>query len=34
MRDLIKHDALISKGRNTPIRAVEKQLITAEHHAL
>ena len=26
--------SLISKDRNAPIRAVEKQLITAEHHAL
>ena len=26
--------SLISKDRNAPVRAVEKQLITAEHHAL
>ena len=26
--------SLISKDRNAPIRAVEKQLITVEHHAL
>ena len=25
---------VISKDQNAPIRAVEKQLITAEHHAL
>ena len=25
---------VISKDRNAPIRTVEKQLITAEHHAL
>ena len=29
-----KNPSYINKDQNAPIRVVEKQLITAEHHAL